>query len=361
MSRLHLIALPHVQLGNPTTNLCAYSAKNQKFCRMMQGHHDIIIYAPEGNQIEGATLVSCLSNKERIRIFGKDDPFRLPSWPTEEQTAKFNQNVIMEMRTRLQPHDLILLSGGWTHHQVKYAFPNHICCECGVGYEGIMPENHIAFESYAWQHHVYAKKGINDGRFFDTVIPNYFDPTEFPILNKGKGDYLLFLGRVVLRKGAHIASEIAKASGMKLIVAGAGGKQVGNDIVAPEVTVKDAEYVGPVNVKERAELLAGAKALLFCTTYIEPFGGVMVEAMMAGTPVIATDWGAPTEVVVPQSGFRFRNLREAVEGVERVGRFNPREIRKYAVGRYSLEAVAPQFNRWFSQLQTLWNRGWYEL
>ncbi len=358
--RLHLVSLPHTRV-EPGFCGCAYTAKVLKFCRMMGGEHEIFLYAPEGDYVQGAKLIPCLTNEERIKTFGEDDPARLPTWPSEAQTELFNKRVIEYMGPLLEPHDLILLSGGWTHHQVRYAFPNHIHCEPGTGYEGIMLENHIAFESYAWQHHVYSKKGINDGRFFDTVIPNYFDPTEFPILNNGKGDYLLFLGRVVQRKGPHIASEIARACGMKLKVAGAGGKQVGNDIVAPEITVKDAEYVGPVNVEQRAELLAGARALLFCTTYIEPFGGVMVEAMLAGTPVIATDWGAPTEVVVPQSGFRFRNLREAVEGVERVGRFNPRWIRKYAVGRYSLEAVAPQFNRWFSQLQTLWDRGWYQL
>ncbi len=357
--RLHLVSLPHTRVESGFCG-CAYTAKVLKFARMMGGEHEIFLYAPEGDYITGAKLIPCLTNEERIKTFGADDPARLPTWPSETQTVLFNLRVVEYMRPLLEPHDLILLSGGWTHHAIRYAFPNHIHCEPGVGYEGIMLENHIAFESYAWQHHVYAKKGINDGRFFDTVIPNYFDPEEFPILNNGKGDYLLFLGRVVLRKGPHIASEIAKASGMKLKVAGAGGKQVGSDIVAPEITVKDAEYVGPVNVEERAKLLAEAKALLFCTTYIEPFGGVMVEAMMAGTPVIATDWGAPTEVVAPQNGFRFRSLREAVEGVERVGRFNPREIRKYAVGRYSLKAVAPQFNRWFSQLQTLWDRGWYQ-
>ncbi len=357
--RLHLVALPHTQVSDKFVG-CAYTAKVLKFPRMFHGEHEIFIYAPAGPPVPEATLVPCLTNKERIKIFGKDDPARLPAWPTEAQTLKFNMNVIAQMRPRLQPRDLILLSGGWTHHQVAEAFPNHIACEPGVGYEGIFTP-YVAFESYAWQHHVYAKKGINDGRFFDAVIPNYFDPKEFPILNNGKGDYLLFLGRVVQRKGPHIASEIARASGMKLVVAGAGGKQVGKDIVAPEITVKDAEYSGPVDVVQRAGLLAGARALLFCTTYIEPFGGVMVEAMLAGTPVIATDWGAPTEIVQQGDGVRFRTLYEAVKAVEEVGHLNPTEIRASARYRYSLEAVAPQFNRWFNQLQSLWGRGWYQL
>ncbi len=326
---------------------------------MLGSEHEIHLYAPQGPDVEGATLHSCLSNDERIKTFGDDDPNRIPSWPTDEQSAKFNANVIEELRKNVQPQDLILLSMGWTHRPIATAFPNHICCEPGVGYEGILT-NFCAYESYAWQHHVYAKKGIDDGRWFDAVIPNYFDTQDFPILNKGNGDYLIFLGRIVQRKGPHIASEIARASGMKLIVAGAGGKQVGKDIAAPEITVKDAEYVGPINVQKRAKLLAGARALIVPTTYIEPFGGVSVESNFAGTPVITSDWGAFTETVQNRvNGFRFRTLSEAVQAVDDVGNLDSRAIRDYAQSRYSLESVAPMFNRWFNQLQTLHGEGWY--
>lgn len=354
--RLHFIALPHTQVSSEFCG-CAYTSKALKFCKMLGNDYDIHLYAPEGPKVTGATLHPCLTNDERTKIFGKDDPCRLPDWPTDEQTALFNQRVISELKP--EPHDLILLSGGWTHRVIAQAFPN-INCEPGVGYEGIY-SNFCAFESWAWMHHVYAKKGINDGRFFDAVIPNYFDPEDFPLLNPGKGEYLLFLGRVVQRKGVHIASEIAKACGLPLRVAGAGGKQIGKDIVAPEIIVKDAEYIGPVNVKERAELLAGAKALLVPTTYVEPFGGVAVEAMMGGTPVITTNWGAFTETVEQGiSGFRFSTLSEAKTAVFNCSKLSAEKIREYALSKYSLSAVKPMFDTWFSRLQTLWGKGWYE-
>lgn len=354
---LHLVALPHTQVSSEF-NGCAYTSKILKFSKMLGNDYDIHLYAPEGPEVNGATLHPCLTNDERTKIFGDDNAHRLPDWPTEEQAALFNQRVIQELKP--EPHDLILLSGGWTHRAIAQAFPNHINCEPGVGYEGIY-SNFCAFESCAWRHHVYAKKGINDGRFFDTVIPNYFDPDDFPLLNPGKNEYLLFLGRVVQRKGPHIASEIAQRCGLPLRVAGAGGKQVGKDIVAPEITVKDAEYIGPVNVKERAELLAGAKALLVPTTYIEPFGGCAVEAMMCGTPAITTDWGAFTETVEHGvSGFRFSTLSEAKTAVEQCSRLNSEQIRQYAMSKYSLSAVKPMFDTWFARLQTLWKKGWYE-
>lgn len=359
--QLHIVSLPHTEVSTEF-NGCAYTAKVLKFCKMMGAQHEIFVYAPDGPSIRGAQLIGCCSREKRISIFGPDDRNRLPAWPTDEQSAFFNNAVIRNLKRNLgHPHEsLILLTGGRTHAPIIGRFPGYLCCEPGVGYEGIATDR-CAFESYAWMHTVYAKNGINDGRWFDRVIPNYFDPEDFPILNDGNGKYLLFLGRLIARKGPHIAADIAHRCGIPLKVAGAGGKQVGNDIQVDGSLIKDAEYVGPVNIQERAKLLAGAKALLVPTTYIEPFGGVAVEAMFAGTPVVATDWGAFTETVKNwDTGFRFRNLEEACAAVKNCGAFCPQAIRDSAIVKYSLEAVAPQFNRWFDCLTSLWTTGWYK-
>lgn len=359
--RLHLVALPHTQVSSDFVG-CAYTAKVLKFCKMMRRHHAIFLYAPEGPEVLGATLFPCLSDTRRQEIFGADDPLRLPSWPTDVQTAEFNLAAIKHLNKNLEPHDFILLAAGRTHLSIAEAFPQHLITEPGVGYYGILPKSFCAFESYAHMHTCYEQNKIKDVRWFDTVIPNYFDEDEFPLLNKGDGKYLAFLGRLISRKGPHIASDIAKAAGLPLKVAGAGGKQVGPDIVANEVTIKDAEYVGPVNVQERAEFLANAKALIVPTTYIEPFGGVSVEAMMCGTPVIASDAGAFVETVQNGiSGYRFRTLQRAVDAVGAVENLPPHMIRAYAKHNFSLDAVRPKFDQWFSDLATLWGKGWYEL
>lgn len=364
MSRLHLIALPHVRLGSPETCLCAFSGKVEKFIRMMRDRHELIVYGVEGPELPGAMLVPCLTQEQRVGIFGADNPNRLPDWPSDEQTRLFNLAASVRLLERANKKELVLLVGGLTNKPITEYLPEFTFCEPFVGYEGIFT-NKCAFESYAWMANLYQKWGIADIRWYDAVIPPFCDAAEFPKLNSGKGDYLAFLGRAINRKGPQIALEIAKASGLPLRVAGAGWKQEAGTLQGLDVRLEGDEsqlqYVGPVNVEQRAEFLAGARALLVCTTYLEPGGNVAIEAMMAGTPVICPDFGVYAETVRDGvSGFHFRLLREAVSAVKGCGDLDPVKVQHHAFTNYSLEAVAPKFERWLDNLTTLFEDGWYQ-
>lgn len=364
MFRLHIVALPHRRIG-PESCGCAYQSKVLKLCRMLGAKHEIFLYGPESNPVSGATLVPCLSEEQRVATFGLDNDNRLPAWPTDEQSLQFNLNVAAAILERHRPGDLVLLSGGLTHLPIQKALPNALCCESGVGYEGIIGRNvFAAYESDAWRHYIAALRGFKDVRYFDRTIPNYFDPEDFPVLNDGKSDHLLYFGRAISRKGPQIALEIAKAASLPLWVAGAGWKQEAGALVGQDVRLdgddSQLKLIGPVNVQERARLLAGARAILVCTTYLGPFEGVSIEANFAGTPAICTNFGCFTETVQHGvNGFRFNLIRDAVGAVERVGRLKPEAIRKFARDRYSLAAVAPQFEAWFRDLSSLFSEGWY--
>jgi glycosyltransferase involved in cell wall biosynthesis len=362
MSVLHLVALPHVKLGTAETCLCAYSGKCEKFVRMMKDRHEVVVYGVEGPELPGATLVQCLSDAERVKTFGADDPNRLPDWPTDAQSLQFNLNAAAELQKRAKPDELILLSGGLTNLPIFKALPGRLFCEPFVGYFGVIGGNSwAAFESYFHMSQTYCKNGTNDIRWFDTVVPPFCDKAEFPNVNTGNGDYLLFVGRLISRKGPTIALEIAKAAGLPLYVAGSGGRMEGDVLVGQDVRLDgNVKYFGPVGVEKRSELMSGAIALVCPTTYFEPGGNIAIEAMMAGTPVIAPDSGVFSETVQDGvSGFHFRMLREAVEAVKLCDTLDPEEIRKYASDRYSLEAIAPRFEHWFENLRLLFGKGWY--
>lgn len=195
-----------------------------------------------------------------------------------------------------------------------------------------------------------AGKSDIDGIFYDDVIPGYFDPVLFPEPTKGPKDYLLYMGRMIDRKGINICQEVSKATGRQLITAGYGNAPAGST------------YMGEVGPEKRAELLGRAHAVLCPSIYIEPFGNIAIEAMAMGTPVITTDWGAFTETVKHgETGYRCRILKEFVDAVDSCHLLNRKKIRDYAIRNYSLDAIAPRYHRAFARLKTLWGVGWGEL
>ena len=66
---------------------------------------------------------------------------------------------------------------------------------------------------------------------------------------------------------------------------------------------KGIEFVGEIYGTQKSELFAGAQAVLFPTLINEPFGLVIAEALMSGTPVICSDNGACQELIDSEVGF----------------------------------------------------------
>ena len=217
----------------------------------------------------------------------------------------------------------------------------------------------MCFESSAWRHYLYGRYGIDDGRYFDTVIPNFFDPEEWS-LSEVKEDYLCFVGRLIARKGPHIAAEIAKELGMPLYVAGSGMAHVSEGLIVCQdgtILEGDVHYMGTVGIEERNKLMGEAKALLVPTTYIEPFGAVAIEGPLCGTPAVTTDFGAFTETV-PRK-LRFNTLARAA---------TPRAGDEHDPGAFAgrrsptsrSRPWGPLYEDWFERLRSLWGKGWYE-
>lgn len=367
---LHVCSLPHTVLTERNAT-CAYSMKVLKFVPMMQAQgFRVILYGPDeiACHPDEHVVISTQADRERWGFGDGFDTALTPFLWDQGQPYWFETNIraLDAMRERVSERDFICLitstQGSIADAVAGAEWNNPLTVEFGVGYEGVDGRGFCAFESYAWMHHVYGLREWRNGRAFDAVIPNYFVPEQFPRVRKPSGDYLLYIGRLVQRKGPHIAAEIAKRVGMPLKVAGPGAVEWREGkIVAPEVTLEgDVEYMGEIGFAERAELMGNASAIIVPTIYIEPFGGVAVEAMLAGTPVVASDWGSFTEIVTPAVGRRFHTLAQGVEAVLESRNLDRDLIRDHAIRHYSLEAVGPMFTRWFSQLDSLWRAGWYE-
>ena len=380
MYRFHVVALPHTQVTKDYLS-CAYTQKVLNFCKMMTARgHKVFLYASEETDAPVTEMITCITKKEQQEHFGGVDTKKdfypivwdenLPYWKT------MNTNAAAEIAKRRGPQDFLCLIGGVCQKPIADALPDMLCVEFGIGYQGFFSDYKV-FESYAWMHYGYGlnvgsspapepgkNKRYENGQAYDIVIPNYFDVNDFQEYEKE--DYYLYIGRFIPRKGAHIAAELCGKMGKKLIMCGQGVVSNENGVIKGadmEISGPNITHVGSVGLKERAELMGKAQAILCPTQYIEPFAGVHIEAMLSGTPVITTDWGVFTETVTNGfNGYRTRTLAEMMQAVRDIeaGKLDNRKIREYAIANYGLDRVGELYQAYFDQLNTLWGMGWYD-
>jgi glycosyltransferase involved in cell wall biosynthesis len=168
----------------------------------------------------------------------------------------------------------------------------------------------------------------------------------------GPGGYLLTLGRIHPDKGTHHAIAIAQRAGVPLVVAGiVHDEAYFRERVQPHLGRADVTYAGPVGPVERDGLLGGATALLHPVAFAEPFGLAVVEALAAGTPVIARPRGSMPEIVRHgRTGFLVESVAEAVEAVHRVDRLSRRHCREDAEARFSASRMVADYARLFAEV-----------
>ena len=337
---------------------------------MTEAGFEVYLYAGDKSDTTPAKLVPIYSDEEQRSWYGDYDPNMLPivagAWDSTQQAYIIsNGRAVAAISERAEKEDLVLLTGGLAQKPIADALSN-ISVEWAAGYSGPIFSSSgvegpwVCFESHSWRHYLYGKYNIGDGRFYDTVIPNFFDPEEWS-LAKEKKDYLCFVGRLIARKGPQIAAEIAREMGMPLYVAGSGMHSVSDGVIVCQDGTRiegDVHYVGTVGVEERNKLMGEARALLVPTTYIEPFGAVAVEGPLCGTPAVSTDFGAFVETVPVKR--RFNTLKQGVEATGYAMSLYPERVREEALANYSLEAIAPRYTEWFERVQSLWRGGWYD-
>lgn len=382
--RFHLTSLPHTVTSKEYC-ACAYTQKVLNFSKMMLSlGHEVYHYGAENSDLPCTEHVTVISRDEQRQFFGDLDlrkSFPVKWNPREPYWQLTNTRTAEEINRRKQRKDFVCIVGGTCQQPLSDAVgeADTINCEPFVGYYGIF-SRFRAFESYTHQACVYGTRSQDpDGQLYDAVIPNYYDPADFPLCTDKK-DYLLYMGRLITRKGLQIVLEVAKATGRKLILAGQGvahhhgilDKENPRFTYSASITTEDGlviplseklQYFGTANVAERAKLMGEAHAVIMPTLFMEPFGGVAVEAQLCGTPVISTDHAAFSETVKHGfSGYRCHTLEQFCWAVNNVyGLAAPPDIRYRALYKWSLDTVKWMYQEWFEMLLGLWGNGWGSL
>jgi glycosyltransferase involved in cell wall biosynthesis len=203
------------------------------------------------------------------------------------------------------------------------------------------------------------------------TIHNGIHVSSFPYCSE-KGEHVLFLGRLVASKGPHVAIDVARKAGCRIVVAGAPEGCAGRTFVRTEIVPRlgpDVELVGPVGPVAKRELLARARCLLFPIGWEEPFGLVMAEAMACGTPVVALRRGSAPELVVDGvTGFVADDPTDLPAAVQAVGALRAQDCREHAARAFDRDVMAARYEQVYSDALAQraadatrsWGRRWDE-
>jgi glycosyltransferase involved in cell wall biosynthesis len=374
----HVLGLAHL----PTSEeymACAFTQKNYKLCKMLMNMgHKVYLYGSEGSKAPCTELVETHTLKDIRDAWGDGDnryeigydwhsgQFRhdINEFPKKPVTMKYYSNAIQEINKRKKPDDFLIITQGTYQKPIDMGVGLYLTAETGIGYRGSYTKWR-AFESTYIQYFTYGsehpRQSIN-GAFYDRTIPNYFDTNDFPFV-KEKEDYFLFMGRMIQRKGVHIAIETCQHLKARLILAGQLSDEISLDYLKG---LPNVEFVGFADAKKRAELMGKARAVFTPSTYLEPFCGVHAEAMLCGTPVITTNFGAFTDYVYDGiNGFKCDTLNDFVKAAIKVGELKPEKVRETAE-RFTLEEVSKLYQKWFDDLMQVYKstkdpkvKGWH--
>jgi glycosyltransferase involved in cell wall biosynthesis len=181
------------------------------------------------------------------------------------------------------------------------------------------------------------------------VIHHGVDPTEFTF-RPDPEDYVCYLGRFIPEKGPLSAVAVARSLGLRLVLAGPSNEYY-HQHVEPLVDGRSVQYVGYVNGHDRDRLLGGARALLYPVQEAEPFGLVLIEAMMCGTPVAALRHGAVPEIVDEDvTGHTAVTVQELSQAVRAALVLDRGRVRARAESRFSADRMAREYAQLYERV-----------
>jgi len=179
-------------------------------------------------------------------------------------------------------------------------------------------------------------------------------------------DYIAYLGRIIEPKGVHLAIEALRkfnqntGQQLRLKIAGKHYSEHKKDNywqsrIEP-LLGEDVEYVGFINTaREKQDFLGNARALIIPSTFQEPFGMVMIEALACGTPLIGLHSGAISEVIQNKSGILVekslakdgtldeqQTVAGLADAIKNVSQVSPSDARADFESRFTLDRMCQE-------------------
>jgi Glycosyl transferases group 1/Glycosyltransferase Family 4 len=169
-----------------------------------------------------------------------------------------------------------------------------------------------------------------------------------------KGKFALALGRICPEKQFHLAMEACVRAAMPLLLAGAIHRWPEHQLyfkqeIEPRLA-GDCHWLGRVSGERKRRLLTAARCVLV-SSQDETCSLVAMEAIAAGTPVVAFRVGALPEVIDEgKTGYLVDDVQEMAEAVRLVDRLDPEVCRAAARERFDIKRSTARYLALYERL-----------
>lgn len=173
-----------------------------------------------------------------------------------------------------------------------------------------------------------------------------FEPTP-------KENFAVVLGRICPEKNAHAALLAGSLAGVDVVLAGkvfpypehiAYFEEFVKPLLGPQPSGVSHSFLGQVGPEARRDLISRARCLLHPTLAPETSSLVAMEALAAGTPVIAFRSGALPEIIAHrETGFLVDSAEGMAAAIPCTARLSPQRCREVAEARFNRDRMLDQY------------------
>jgi glycosyltransferase involved in cell wall biosynthesis len=187
------------------------------------------------------------------------------------------------------------------------------------------------------------------------VIPNGIDVDHFRSCVFTRG-FVLAYGRICPEKGFHLAMDAAREAGVHMLLAGEVHPYPEHQAyfeteIRPRLGGGRARFIGPLEVRRKRHILAGAKCVLIPSLVAETSSLVAMEAAASGTPVIAFRSGALPEIVRHGvTGFIVDGVSEMAAAIPKVNAISPDRCRRWAREHFDAARMHGEYLSLYEQI-----------
>jgi glycosyltransferase involved in cell wall biosynthesis len=196
---------------------------------------------------------------------------------------------------------------------------------------------------------------------WSATVHNAIRAETFPF-RADKDDYAVFLGRFHPDKAPHLAIDAARAAGLPVVLAGKCSEPLERAYFSREIEPRigsDVTIFGVADAAAKRKLLAHAACMIFPICWEEPFGLVVIEAMVCGTPVVAMGRGAVPELIVHgQTGIVVDHPDELADGILQARGLEPAVCRKHVEANFTVDVMAEGYEEVYRRVLSMAPEPW---